>query len=58
MFSSYITLYFISLQVEVLQGVGDHGDGGQVVIRKVQLHQAGRVEDIGMDAAVLQATAT
>lgn len=54
----HLTLYFIGLQVEVLQGGGDCGNGCKFVIRKVQFHQAGEVEDLWADAAALQTTVT
>lgn len=53
-----LTLYFIGLQVEVLQGGGYGRNGSKVVIRKVQFHQTGEVEDPWMDAAALQTTVT
>lgn len=53
-----LTSYFIGLQVEILQGGGDCGNGNKFVIRKVQFHQAGEVEDLRVDAAALQTTAT
>lgn len=54
----HLTLYFIGLQVEVLQGGGDCGNGCKFVIRKVQFHQAGEVEDLWANAAALQTTVT
>lgn len=53
-----LTLYLIGLQVEVLQGGGYSRNGGKVVIRKVQFHQTGEIEDLWMDAAALQTTVT
>ncbi len=54
----HLTLYFIGLQVEVLQGGGDCGGGSKFVIRKVQFHQAGEVEDLRVNAAALQTAVT
>lgn len=52
----HLTLYFIGLQVEVLQGGGDCWGSCKFVMRKVQFHQAGEVEDLWVDAVALQAT--
>lgn len=51
-------MYLVGLQVEVLQGGGHCGNAGELIVRKVQLHQAGEVEDLRADfpqAAVTQA---
>lgn len=53
-----LTLYLVGLQVEVLQGGGDCGSGTKFVIRKVQFHQTGEVEDLRVHALDLQTTAT
>lgn len=54
----HITLDFICFQVEVLEGGGNCGNGGQFVVREVQLHQAGVVKGLWVDATALQATPT
>lgn len=51
-------MYLVGLQVEVLQGGGNSGNAGEFVVRQVQFHQAGEVEDLRLDflqAAVTQA---
>lgn len=42
----------------MLQGGGDGGDGGEPVVREVQFHQAGDVEDLRGGDAAQQTTVT
>lgn len=51
-------MYLVGLQVEVLQRGGNNRNAAELVVRQVQFHQAGDVEDLWLDllqAAVAQA---
>lgn len=49
-------MYLVGLQVEVLQGGRNSRNAAEFVVRQVQFHQAGDVEDLRPD--VLQAAVT
>lgn len=54
----YLTFYFVGFKVEVLQAGGDSRNSGKFVVRKIQFHQTGEVEDLRVEATALKTTAT